>query len=72
MNVSQFLLCAGLIFEFVSVAISIRKLFWGYYKRIEERTMTSTQRRNSDKKEGLLVLLFLCVGMLLQGLAIFV
>ena len=60
----------GLLIEFVSVAVTIRKHFWGYYKRLENGTFQ--QEIKKDKKEGIIVLLFLCIGMFLQGLSTFV
>jgi hypothetical protein len=69
---SQILVVVGLVFEFVSVAVTIRKYFWNYYKRIDEMGKTNKQQRRSDKIEGIVVLCFLCIGMILQGLAVFV
>jgi hypothetical protein len=68
---SQILVFIGLIFEFGSVAITVRKLFWGYYKRIEEKARTGKQIRRSDQIEGTIILLLLSIGMILQGLGVF-
>lgn len=69
---SQILVVIGLILEFASVAITVRKLFWGYYRRIDASTKTSKQRERSDKIEGTIIVILLSIGMLLQGLAVFI
>mgnify|MGYP001100759613 CR=1 FL=1 len=73
MSTSQFLVVLGLIFEFMSVAVTIRKLFWGYYKRFAKETFLQEimQETRKEKKEGLAIVILLGVGMFLQGLAVF-
>jgi len=65
---SQILTIAGLIFEFISVLLTARKLFYGYYKRLEKGTFRQEIRK--DRIEGTLVLMFLTIGMILQGIAV--
>jgi len=70
MLLSQWLTVIGLVFEFISVAVAIRKLFYGYYKRLERPT--SRQGIKRDRIEGIVVLILLVIGMTLQALAVFV
>jgi hypothetical protein len=70
MLLSQWLTVIGLVLEFVSVAVTIRKLFYGYYKRLERVTTREGIKR--DRIEGTVVLILLVIGMTLQALAIFV
>jgi len=69
---SQILVVIGLILEFASVAITVRKLFWGYYGRIHASGKTIKQTERSDKIEGTIIVVLLSIGMFLQGLAIFI
>jgi hypothetical protein len=61
----------GLCFEFLSGLIVIRKLFYEYMKRIEEKGKTVQTKIKQDRREGILVLSLLIVGMTLQALAVF-
>jgi len=70
-STSQILVIIGLVFEFLSGAVTIRKLFWGYYRRLEEH-MTTQQRIRKDRMEGRIIVTLLSIGMLLQALAVFV
>lgn len=72
MMLSQILVVAGLILEFLSVAVTVRKSFWGYYKRADESGKTDKQRGQSDRVEGIITLLLLSLGIILQGFAVFV
>lgn len=65
---SQILTIAGLIFEFISVLLTAKKLFYGYYKRLEKGTFRQEIRK--DRIEGTLVLMSLTIGMILQGIAV--
>jgi hypothetical protein len=67
---SQALTVLGLCFEFVSGITMIRKLFYGYYKRLDDMGRPFQTHIRQDKKEGALVLTFLIIGMILQGLAV--
>jgi len=69
---SQILVVIGLILEFASVAITVRKLFWGYYERIDASAQSSKQTERSDKIEGTIIVVLLSIGMFLQGLAVFI
>lgn len=66
---SQTLTIAGLIFEFISVSLTIRKLFYGYHKRLGELTTFAGEIKR-EQKEGTLVLIFLIIGMSLQAIAV--
>ncbi|MCW4055047.1 MAG: hypothetical protein NWE84_09060 [Candidatus Bathyarchaeota archaeon] len=50
------------------VLLTARKLFYGYYKRLEKGTFRQEIRK--DRIEGTLVLMFLTIGMILQGIAV--
>lgn len=67
---SQILVVVGLLLEFLSVAVAIRKLFWGYYKRLEQGTFR--QGIEKDRREGMIIVVLLSIGMLLQGIAVFI
>jgi len=69
-TMSQTLIIVGLIFEFISVFLTVRKLFYGYYKRLEKGTFGQEIRK--ERIEGILVLIFLIIGMSLQVIAVFV
>ncbi len=71
MNTAQILTVLGLYFEFVSGIIMIRKLFYGKMRRIMEHGQTEDMKTKQNRFEGSLVILFLTVGMVLQGLAVF-
>jgi hypothetical protein len=66
---SQIFVILGLIFEFISVLLTVRRLFCGYYKRLGKDTFRQEIRK--DRIEGTLVLIFLTIGMVLQGIAVF-
>lgn len=69
---SQVLTIVGLFLEFTSVYWAVRKLFYDYSKRIDElakHTMIQSQIER-DKAEGIKILVLLCMGMLLQGVAV--
>jgi hypothetical protein len=68
LTTSQILVVFGLVFEFISAVHTIRKLFWGYYKRLEKGTFVQEIRK--DRRDGIVVLVFLGIGMLFQGLAV--
>lgn len=70
-STSQILMVIGLMFEFLSVAVTIRKLFWGYDRRLNEH-MTTQQRISKDKMEGRIIVTLLSIGIFLQALAVFV
>lgn len=61
----------GLISEFASVVIAVWELFFGYYKRLEKSGETTKQQERKDKIKGSLVLIFLIIGLGLQGAAVF-
>jgi len=50
MTLSQWLTVIGLAFELVSVLITVRKLFYGYYKRLKKGTFR--QEIKKDRNEG--------------------
>jgi len=50
------------------VLLTTRKLFYGYYKRLEKGTFRQESRK--DRIEGTLVLMFLTIGMILQGITV--
>ena len=66
---AQILTIVGLTLEFIATSITIRKLFYGYYKRLQKGTFQEEIKK--DRREGLFVLAFLVVGMTLQGIAVF-
>jgi len=68
-TISQTLTIVGLIFEFMSVLLTVRKLFYGKIKRLEKGTFKQEIRK--ERIEGTLVLIFLIIGMTLQGIAVF-
>ena len=78
-TMSQILTVAGLFFEFLSVAYTARKVFppskskkerkQRYYDEIGK---TVDQKLASREKEWYIVLVFLFIGMTLQGIALFV
>jgi hypothetical protein len=67
---SQVLTVLGIILELISVFVSIRKLFWGYNKRIDEIGTAIQDTIRKDKTEGIAVLILLIVGMALQATAV--
>ena len=67
---SQTLTIAGLIFEFISVFLTVRKLFYGLHKIIEEEGAEWAKRITRRKIEGILILIFLIIGMSLQEIAV--
>ena len=71
-TLSQILVIVGLFLEFFSVTITIRKAFWGYYRRLDERGKTDRQKERSDKIDGIIIVILLGAGMILQGVATFV
>ena len=70
-STSQILMVIGLMFEFLSVAITIRKLFWGYDRRLDDHMVTQ-QRIIKEKTEGIIIVTLLSIGIFLQGIAVFV
>jgi hypothetical protein len=66
---SDTLIILGLISEGISALITGRKLLSGYYDRLESRTTFRKQIRN-ERIEGSLILFFLILGMVLQGIAV--
>ena len=70
MTLSQWLTVIGLVFEFISVLITVRKLFYGYYKRLENEILGP--EINKDRNEGIVVIIFLVIGMVFQGIAVLV
>ena len=66
------LVVIGLAFEFASVLWTVRKLFYGYNQRIDEMASTFRSHIEKNKREGIIVLIFLTIGMILQGLEVFV
>jgi hypothetical protein len=68
---SQLFVVIGLFFEFASVFMSVRKLFWGYSKRSEGKMPINREIRK-DRLEGTVVLCLLTIGMILQAIAVFV
>jgi len=70
MTLSQWLTVIGLAFELVSVLITVRKLFYGYYKRLKKGTFR--QEIKKDRNEGIVVIVFLVIGMIFQGIAVLV
>jgi len=71
LSLSQGLTIAGLILELSSTLWVVRKLFNGYYKRIDEMGKPMKEEIRRDRREGAIVVLLLVAGMILQGLAIF-
>jgi len=67
---SQVLTIIGLAFELISVFWTVRRLFYGYEKRIMGKAITFQQKIRRDRIEGIVVLLLLIAGMVLQGLAV--
>lgn len=68
LTTSQTLIILGLVFEFLSVVISVRKLFSGYYDRLQKGTFREQIRK--ERIEGSLFILFLIIGMALQILGL--
>jgi hypothetical protein len=71
LTLSQTFVVVGLAFEFISVLWTVRKLFYGYYQRLDEKGLSTQTRIKKDKREGIIVLTFLTIGMFLQGIAVF-
>lgn len=68
LTTSRVLTIVGLCLEFISVFWTIRKLFYGYYKRIDEMAGTFQQKITKNKKEGTVILILLTIGLILQGI----
>jgi hypothetical protein len=66
----------GLILEFISVFLTIRKAFYGYEEELEDmvRHALEDERKKATqrRKEAYRVFLLLTVGMILQGVSLFV
>ncbi len=71
LSLSQDLTIAGLILELSSTLWVVRKLFYGYYKRMDEMGKPMKEEIKRDRLEGTIVVLLLVAGVILQGLAIF-
>lgn len=69
---SNGLVVFGLIFEFISVFWTVRKLFFGYHERINEKAKTFQQRIKRERIEGTIILGLLVLGMTFQGISVFV
>jgi hypothetical protein len=74
---SQILVVAGLVFEFFSVAITVRKVFWDINKLIKEQILHKSDSKyiitaKTDKPwVGQIAIVLLIIGMILQGLGVF-
>ena len=76
-NHSQILVVSGLIFEFVSVAMTVKTVFWDIEEYIEKRILHKTIPKyrvtyEIKPRDGKIAFVFLIVGMVLQGVAVFV
>lgn len=72
---SQALTVVGLIFEFMAVFLTLWQAFYPKEKvkekMIEERSKTLLQRAGEERMRALFTILFLAIGMTLQGIAVF-
>lgn len=72
MSLSQILTVIGLVCELVSALIIVRKVFWSKERRIKAMGKTMDQEIAEEKKEGIVVLGFLIIGIVLQAIAILI
>ena len=75
--ISQILVVSGLIFEFVSVAITGKMVFLDIKEYIEKRILHKTTPKyrltyEIKPRDGKIAFAFLIVGMVFQGWAVFV
>ena len=75
-TISQILTIAGLFFEFLSVLLVAWQVFYPKKKlkkqMIEKMGRTMLQRAGEKRAQAFLTLLFLGIGMVLQGIAVFI
>ncbi len=69
---SQALVTTGLVLEGTATFLTIKKLSWGYSKRVMESAKFDYVREKEEKKEGPIILLLLIAGMALQVLSVFI
>ena len=72
MSWSQFLTVIGLIFEFASTWIILRKVFKSPEERLKDRYGIIPRTWRGERREGMWVALFLITGLLLQAIAVFI
>jgi hypothetical protein len=75
-NSSQIFVVAGLVFQFLSFAMTVRTVFWDIKRYIEERILhkpTSKYRVTKEikPKDIEIAIVLLIIGMILQGLGVF-
>ena len=73
---SQALIILGLIFEFMSVFLTAWQAFFSKKqvkeKMIEKMSKTLLQKASEERIRACLTILFLGIGVILQGIAVFV
>lgn len=67
---TQILTILGLTCEALSSIWIVRRLFYGYYERIEKRGSSLKNEERRDKIDGSIVLTLLGLGMFLQIIAV--
>jgi hypothetical protein len=71
---SQVLALIGLVFEFVSTAFTVRKVFWDIHDHLKQISgkATSKYKMTDQPMDGRIIIVFLSIAMFLQGLALFI
>lgn len=74
---SQILVVTGLVFEFLSVFVTVKKVFWDMKKYVEKQILHKTMGKYQVTEEirardGEIAIVLLIIGMILQGLGVFV
>jgi hypothetical protein len=70
---AQILAVVGLVLEFVSVAFTVKKVFWDIHEHLKRISGKATSKYQMTDKpiDGRIIIVFLSVAMFLQGLALF-
>jgi hypothetical protein len=76
-NLSQILAVVGLVFQFFSFAMTVRTVFWDVKRYIEERILHKSiskyrVTREIKPRDIEIAIVLLIIGMVFQGISLFV